>query len=274
MVGMASFGTMTSMLSTGARIAWERQIGWTRQLRITPLTAPAYLRSKVIAAYAMAALSLVSLYVAGTILGVTLGAGDWLKMTGLIVLGLLPFAAGGIALGHLLNVDALGPALGGMVSLLALVSGSWFPVTHGFLHDVGQVLPSYWLVQAGRVPLHGHGWTTTGWIVVLGWTAALSVLAAFVYRRDTATRMTGGYAGGHADAITADSRDRHSMHPQLMLELGRARTADHLRESRTARTQRRRRHTQRPDPLHGQERPCPRSPSVPTQAGASALRTE
>ena len=27
MVGMASFGTMTSMISTGARIAWERQIG-------------------------------------------------------------------------------------------------------------------------------------------------------------------------------------------------------------------------------------------------------
>ena len=186
MVGMASFGTMTSMISSGARIAWERQIGWTRQLRITPLTARAYLRSKVIAAYAMAAASLVSLYIAGTILGVTLGAGDWLEMTGLIVLGLLPFAALGIALGHLLGVDALGPAMGGMVSLLALVSGSWFPVTHGFLHDVGQVLPSYWLVQAGRVPLHGNGWSATGWIVVLGWTAALTLLSVFVYRRDTA----------------------------------------------------------------------------------------
>ena len=186
MVGMASFGTMTSMISSGARIAWERQIGWTRQLRITPLTARAYLRSKVIAAYAMAAASLVSLYIAGTILGVTLGAGDWLEMTGLIVLGLLPFAALGIALGHLLGVDALGPAMGGMVSLLALVSGSWFPVTHGFLHDIGQVLPSYWLVQAGRVPLHGNGWSATGWIVVLGWTAALTLLSAFVYRRDTA----------------------------------------------------------------------------------------
>jgi ABC-2 type transport system permease protein len=185
MVGMASFGAMTSMLSTGARIAGERQAGWTRQLRITPLTVAAYVRAKVITAYAMAGLSLVLLYLAGALVGVALPADDWLGMTALIVIGLLPFAALGIALGHLLNVDAIGPAMGGGVSLLALVSGSWFPVTHGFLYDVGRVLPSYWLVQAGRISMHGHGWNALAWIVVIGWTGALSLLAAVAYRRDT-----------------------------------------------------------------------------------------
>lgn len=185
MVGLASFGTMTSMVSTGTRIAGERQAGWIRQLRITPLGALAYLRAKLITAYAMAALSLVSLYLAGAALGVSLAASKWLEMTVLIVIGLFPFAALGIALGHLLNVDAIGPAMGGTVSLLALVSGTWFPVTHGFLYDVGRLLPSYWLVQAGRIALHGHAWGATAWIVVLGWTAALSGLAALAYRRDT-----------------------------------------------------------------------------------------
>ncbi|MGB0092069.1 MAG: ABC transporter permease [Solirubrobacteraceae bacterium] len=186
MVGLASFGTMTSMLSTGSRIAGERQAGWIRQLQITPLSSLAYLRAKVIAAYAMAALSLVSLYLAGAILGVSLRASDWLEMTGLIVVGLLPFAALGVALGHLLDVDAIGPAMGGGVSLLALVSGTWFPVSHGFLHDVGQALPSYWLVQAGQISLRGHGWAAAGWVVVVAWTAALSALAVLAYRRDTA----------------------------------------------------------------------------------------
>lgn len=185
MVGLASFGTMTSMLSTGSRIAGERQAGWIRQLQITPLSALAYLRAKVLTAYAMAALSLISLYLAGTILGVSLGASDWLAMTALITVGLLPFAALGITLGHLMDVDAIGPGMGGAVSLLALVSGTWFPVSHGFLHDIGQALPSYWLVQAGRVSLHGHGWGATAWIVVAGWTAVLSALAALAYRRDT-----------------------------------------------------------------------------------------
>jgi quercetin dioxygenase-like cupin family protein len=71
------------------------------------------------------------------------------------------------------------------VSLLALVSGSWFPVTHGFLYQLGRLLPSYWLVQAGRTALHGHGWGTSAWIVVIGWTIVLSSLAALAYRRDT-----------------------------------------------------------------------------------------
>ena len=54
MVALAAFGTMMGMVSTGARIAGERQVGWTRQLRVTPLSSVAYLRAKVITAYATA----------------------------------------------------------------------------------------------------------------------------------------------------------------------------------------------------------------------------
>ena len=71
------------------------------------------------------------------------------------------------------------------MSLLALVSGTWFPVTSGFLHDLGQFLPSYWLVQAGRVTLDGQAWGAKGWAVVLGWTVVLTAVAAWAYMRDT-----------------------------------------------------------------------------------------
>ncbi|HEY3727395.1 MAG TPA: ABC transporter permease [Solirubrobacteraceae bacterium] len=185
MVSLASFGTMMSMVSTGARIADERQVGWTRQLRITPLSARGYLRAKVLTAYCLAGISVVLLYLCGASLGVSIPAQTWLEMTGLIIVGLMPFAALGILLGHLLNVDSVGPVIGGTVSLLALVSGTWFPITHGFLHDIGQFLPSYWLVQAGRISLHGKGWGLQGWAVVIAWTVALSALAAIAYRRDT-----------------------------------------------------------------------------------------
>lgn len=187
MVGLASFGTMMAMISSGARIAGERTAGWTRQLRISPLSARAYFRAKVLTAYAMSGLTIVLLYASGLALGVSLPAGDWLAMTGLILIGLAPFAALGVMLGHLLNVDAIGPATGGITSLLALVSGTWFPIgDSGFLHDVAQILPSYWLVQAGRVGLGGGAWGTTGWAVVVGWAVVLVVLARWAYRRDTA----------------------------------------------------------------------------------------
>ncbi len=186
MASLASFGTMSAMLSCGARIATERSVGWNRQLRLTPLSPRAYFRAKVLTAYAMALVSIAALYASGASLGVSMPASDWLKMTGLILVGLIPFAALGIALGHLLTPDSIGPAMGGGVSLLALLGGTWFPLGHhGFLFDVAQYLPSYWLVQAGHVALGGQPWTTTAWLVIAGWTAILSALAVRAYRRDT-----------------------------------------------------------------------------------------
>ncbi|HEX3520271.1 MAG TPA: ABC transporter permease [Solirubrobacteraceae bacterium] len=186
MTGLASFGTMSAMLSAGGRIASERAVGWNRQLRISPLTPRAYFRVKVVTAYMMAAISLVALYAAGTSLGVSLSAGAWLKMTGLIFVGLIPLAALGITIGHMLTPDSIGPAVGGGISLLAFLGGTWFPLgSHGVLHDIGQFLPSYWIVQASHVALGGRPWSAMGWIVIAGWTAVLSLLAARAYRRDT-----------------------------------------------------------------------------------------
>lgn len=185
MAGLAAFGTMASMISSGGRIAGERQAGWTRQLRITPMTPREYFRAKVVAAYTMAITSLLLLYLAGATLGVSLTAGQWLSMTGLILIALLPFAALGITLGHVMNVDSVGPLTGGLLAILAFLSGTWFPLTHGFLYDVGQYLPGYWIVQASHIALHGHGWTAKGWVVVIVWTIVLVLCARAAYRRDT-----------------------------------------------------------------------------------------
>jgi ABC-2 type transport system permease protein len=186
MVGLAAFGTMSSMLSCGARIAAERAVGWNRQLRISPLSTRAYFRTKVLTGYMMALISLLALYAAGTSLGVSLGASEWLKMTGLILVGLIPFAALGITIGHMLTPDSIGPAMGGGIALLALLGGTWGPIaTHGFMYDLAQLLPSYWLVQASHIAVGGHAWAAKGWIVMAAWTVVLSVLAGRAYRRDT-----------------------------------------------------------------------------------------
>lgn len=186
MVSLASFGTMMAMVSSGVRIAGERSDGWTRQLRITPLTSWAYFRAKILTAYAMAGTSIALLFGFGIAVGVRLPAGEWAQMVGLMLVGLAPFAALGILLGHLMNVDSMGPATGGIVSLLAIISGTWFPVAeHGVIHVVAIGLPSYWLVQASHASIAGHGWSGTGWLVVGVWTVVLARLARFAYQRDT-----------------------------------------------------------------------------------------
>jgi len=186
MVGLVAFGTMTAVLAGGGRIAAERSVGWNRQLRITPLPSRSYLRTKISTGYLTALVSIVLLYIAGISLGVRLPAADWLEMTGLILVALIPFAALGVLLGHLLSVDSVGPAIGITTGILAFLGGTWFPLGDGVLHDIGQILPSYWLVQAGQVSIGGGGWGATGWIVVGAWSVVLTALAAQAYRRDTA----------------------------------------------------------------------------------------
>lgn len=186
MVGMVSFGTMSGMLSSGARIAAERAVGWNRQLRISPLSTRSYLRAKILTAYMMALLTILVLYASGAALGVSLPAGRWLQMTLLILIALIPFAALGIAVGHMLTPDSIGPAVGGGVGLLAFLGGTWFPIPgSGFLHDVAQILPSYWLVQASHVALSGHPWPARAWIAIAAWTVVLGLLARRAYRHDT-----------------------------------------------------------------------------------------
>jgi ABC-2 type transport system permease protein len=185
MIGLAAFGAMTAALSCGARIAGERSVGWNRQLRITPLRPRAYFGAKVVTAYALALLSILVLYVAGFMLGVRLPIGDWVEMTALMLVGLVPFAALGIVIGHLMTVDSIGPVMGGATSLLALLGGTWFPITDGWMHELAQLLPSYWLVQASHVGVGGGAWSAQGWLVIAGWTLVLSRLAVWAYRRDT-----------------------------------------------------------------------------------------
>ncbi|HZS23857.1 MAG TPA: ABC transporter permease [Gaiellaceae bacterium] len=185
MVGLASFGTMNAMVSSGARIAAERTVGWNRQLRLTPLSPRQYFRAKVLASYGLSLCTLALLYIAGGSLGVHLAAGNWLHMTVQILIGLIPFAALGIWLGHVLSSDSVGPAVGGLTALFSFLGGVWYPITSGAMHDIAEALPSFWLVQAAHVALGGSGWGARGWLVDGAWTVALGVLAARAFRRDT-----------------------------------------------------------------------------------------
>src|SRR5262249_5222434 len=148
MVGLASLGAMNAVVGAGGRIALERFLGWTRQLRLTPLSPRAYFATQILAAYLTALVTIAALYAAGISIGVSLSAPKWLEMTGLLLVGLLPFAALGIALGHLVGADAVGPTIGALSGLLGFLGGVWFPLGDGVMSDIAQGLPSYWLRPA------------------------------------------------------------------------------------------------------------------------------
>jgi len=186
MVGMAAYGALFAAVGPGARIAVDRARGWTRQLRITPLPVRTYFVARVLTAYVVALPTLIVLYLAGASLGVHLSAGQYLEMTGWLLLGLAPIVVIGIILGHLLASDALAPAVGGVVVFFALFGGAWGRFFNGgVMSTLVKLLPSYWMVEAGHDAVHGGGWPAEAWIVVAAWTVVLIPVAALVYRRDT-----------------------------------------------------------------------------------------
>jgi len=80
-----------------------------------------------------------------------------------------------------------GPAQGGVVAVFALLGGAWGPLAQqGTLHAIVENIPSYWLVQAGRVAVGGGAWPIRGWVVIAVWTAVLLRLTVRVYHRDVA----------------------------------------------------------------------------------------
>jgi ABC-2 type transport system permease protein len=189
MVSMSVFGAMGAAVSIGGRIAGERQAGWTRQLRLTPLLGRTYVLVKAVTALLVAIPALVLVYLVGAVAEhVRLPAAQWAEAAGWTLLALAPFVALGIWLGHQLTVDVLGPLSGALFTALGLLGGIWVPIDQmpGALQAVAKALPAYWLAQAGREPLAGTwiGWS--GVAVLAGWTVAFALLAARAYRRDTA----------------------------------------------------------------------------------------
>ncbi|MCW2523234.1 MAG: type transporter [Frankiales bacterium] len=186
MAGMITFGGLGAVIGGGARIAFERDRGWTRQLRISPLSPLSYLRTKVATSYLMAAITITLLYVAGISLGVRMPLQRWVEMTALILIGLIPFVALGIMLGHLIKSDSMGPVMGGGMSFLSIFGGAFgqLGADGSLFNKITQVIPSYWIVRAGQTATGGRAWGTTGWVVVAVWSIVLTYGAMWAYRRD------------------------------------------------------------------------------------------
>jgi ABC-2 type transport system permease protein len=187
MAGMIAFGGLGAVLGGGARIAFERDAGWTRQLRISPLRTRTYFGAKILGSYLMAAITVALLYCAGMLFGVRMPVQRWFELTGLIAVALIPFVALGILLGHLIKGDSMGPVMGGGMSFLSIFGGAFGQIgaEGSVLNKITQFIPSYWIVRAGQVAAGGNAWGLKGWLIVAAWSALLIYGAMWAYRRDT-----------------------------------------------------------------------------------------
>jgi len=189
MISLALYGAVLATTFGGAMVSIERAQGWSRQLRLTPLSPVAYIVIKVLTALVLGATSVAAVYIVGAATNkASMSVALWIG-TGLSVwIGSLLFAAFGLFLGYLLPAENVMQLIGLILALLSFAGGLFIPVSQYpvAVQDVAKWTPLYGLNQLVHTPLLGNGvdWT---WVVnVLAWLVIFAGGAAWRFRRDTA----------------------------------------------------------------------------------------
>ena len=174
------FGVMgVGLFGFGVNVAIDRQRGLLTLKRALPMPPGAYMGAKMVSAGVFAAICSLSLaLLAASVGGVQLQAWQWIALSGINVLGVLPFCAIGLWIGSRVGGDGA-PAVVNIVYLpMAFLSGLWMPLA--MLPDIiarlAPVWPSYHLSQiALRVLGQGAG---AGLAMHVGVLLAVTVLFA------------------------------------------------------------------------------------------------
>jgi ABC-2 type transport system permease protein len=187
MVSMAGYSAQIALLAGGARIAFERQVGWNRQVRIAGMPGGTYVRTKVALSYASAVPGLVAVLIAGAVTNADLHGVRWVTAPLALLLALAPIAALGVLVGYLVKPDSVQQIMGLGSAAMGFLGGQFIPAAQfssGML-DVVKLFPPYWSTEVGRHVVAGVSLPVEGYIVLVTWTVALSALAARAYARDS-----------------------------------------------------------------------------------------
>jgi ABC-2 type transport system permease protein len=188
MISLAVYGAMIATTSAGASVAVERAVGWSRQLRLTPLDPAAYVATKLLTAMVLGAMSVAVVLVAGALGGATMPVGSWIVSALVAWVCSLVFAAFGLFMGYLLPSENVMQLLGPLLAVLAFLGGLFVPldVLGATFRTLAQYTPAYGVGVLAHTPLTGDPVSVGAIVNVVVWTALFAGGAALRFRRDTA----------------------------------------------------------------------------------------
>jgi ABC-2 type transport system permease protein len=187
MIGVAVYGAMTAATSGGALVSVERALGWSRQLRLTPLRPPAYIVIKLLTAMILGLASVVVVFVVGAIDGIHMPVQTWFLSGTLAWVAALVFAAFGLFMGYLLPSENVMQIIGPVLGVFGFFGGLFVPVTilPTSIQNLAPYMPPYGVAQIARYPLVGGSFDWTWVLSVLLWTIGFAIGAVLLFTRDT-----------------------------------------------------------------------------------------
>jgi len=171
MVSMALYGAALTAASGGAMVAMERAMGWSRQLRLTPLNPGVYIVMKAILALVLGAIAITVVNVVGVVQGKPEMPVDvWIECALLTLVCTLVFAALGVFVGYLVPGENAMQILGPGLAIFSFLGNVFIPLDEGTLiYHIAQFTPMFGVAEISRYPLTGD----------LHWTAVLNAVVWF-----------------------------------------------------------------------------------------------
>jgi ABC-2 type transport system permease protein len=188
LVSMAVYGAMLATTAGGAMVSIERAVGWSRQLRLTPLSPVAYVAVKLVVAMTIGAISVGVAFVVGAFGGAELPGAVWLECGLLAWVCALVFATFGLFMGYLLPSENVMQILGPVLAVLSFAGGLFVPVDQlgTVFATIAKFTPVYGVGEIARYPLVHQGSLAVAVLNVCVWTALFAAGAVWRFRRDTA----------------------------------------------------------------------------------------
>ncbi len=188
MISVSLYGATLATTAGGAMVSIERAAGWSRQLRLTPLTPAAYIAVKTLTAMVLGLVSVIVVFAVGKATGKPELPGYlWFASAAAVWVGSVVFAAFGLLLGYLLPTENVMQFLGLIMALLSFGGGLFIPLSQfpTTVATIARGTPLYGLNQLVHAPMLNQG-VHLAWVVnVIVWLAIFAGGAAWQFRRDT-----------------------------------------------------------------------------------------
>jgi ABC-2 type transport system permease protein len=189
MISIALFGAVFATAAGGVMVSIERTLGWSRQLRCTPLSPAAYIVMKMLTSLTLAAGAVGTVYVVALVTSHALMPSGLWVITGICVwVGSLLFSALGLFFGYLLPPNNAANILSLVLMVCSAAGGLFIPVSQ-FPHRyvmLAKFSPLYGLNELVHYPLVGGAFS---WLWVFNsaiWFGLFVLGAVWKFRRDTA----------------------------------------------------------------------------------------
>ena len=183
MVSMALYGAALTAASGGAMVAMERALGWSRQLRLTPLNPAVYILMKALLALVLGAVAITAVNVTGLAQGKPhMPVHVWIECAVLTLFCTMVFAALGVFVGYLVPGENAMQVLGPGLALFSFLGNVFIPLDEGtWIYRIAEWTPMFGVAEISRWPLTGD----------LPWTAVVNAVAWFgIFVAGAAWRMS------------------------------------------------------------------------------------